>query len=106
MTATPVAPSGRRRGLDAVFPAWARRTHLRSHDPTRNAAARGSHRRCVATRYAPYAQRCLGFLYLAETWIWMKSKPRTAQTRTRLVCYGRGIFPREWRVDLDLISVL
>ena len=29
--------------------------------------------RRVATRYAQYAHRFLGFLYLAGAWIWLKS---------------------------------
>ena len=32
------------------------------------------HGRRVATRYTQYAHHCLGFLYLAGAWIWMKSK--------------------------------
>lgn len=47
-------------------------------DGTRRAAARVRGRlkpgRRVATRYAPYAQRGLGFLHLADVGLWLKSK--------------------------------
>ena len=29
--------------------------------------------RCVATRYDKHAPRCLGFLYWAAAWLWLKS---------------------------------
>ncbi len=55
------------------------------HDPERYKASNAMERglgwlkgwQRVATRYALYAHRCLGFLYLADlagTWIWMESK--------------------------------
>ena len=34
----------------------------------------------MATRYDPYAPRCLGFLYLAGAWIWLKSYLNTADS--------------------------
>lgn len=37
--------------------------------------------RRVATRYGRYARRCLGFLYLAATWIWLKAKLHTTRSR-------------------------
>ena len=60
--------------------------HIPARDPARywarNAGARArgglQHGRRVATRYAPYAQRCLGLLYRAGAWIWMKSNLNTA----------------------------
>ena len=30
------------------------------------------HKAPRGTRYAPYAQRCLGFRYLAAAWLWLK----------------------------------
>ena len=38
-------------------------------------------RRRVAARYDKYAQPCLGLLYLAATWIWLKSQPKSVPTR-------------------------
>lgn len=37
--------------------------------------------RRVATRYDRYARRCLGFLYLAATWIWLKAKLHATKSR-------------------------
>ena len=74
------------RGIEAVIPAWRRRLNPQPHasEPykARNAVERGlgglKGWRRVATRYDQYAHRCLGFLYLAEAWIWMESKLHTA----------------------------
>ena len=68
------------------MPARARRTNPQPHDPeryqARNAVERGlgwlKGRRRVATRYDKYAHRCLGFLYLAAAWIWLKPHIHTA----------------------------
>ena len=70
-----------RQGLEAVIPARKGRTNPRPHDPeryqARNDVERGlgwlKHGRRVATRYDKYAHHCLGFLYLAGAWIWLKS---------------------------------
>ena len=72
--------------IEAVIPTQHRRLNPQSRDPerypARHAAERGlgwlAHGRRVATRYAPYAHRCLGFLYLAGAWIGMKPKIHTA----------------------------
>ena len=69
------------RGIEAVIPSRAGRTNPQSHDPeryqARNAVERGIgwlKRGCrVAPRYDQYARRFLGFLYVAGTWIWLKS---------------------------------
>ena len=49
--------------------------------PARNAVARGlgwlKGWRRVAARYDQYVHHFLGFLYLVETWIWMKSNIHT-----------------------------
>ena len=74
------------RDIEAVLPARGRCLNPQSHDPerypARKAVERGlgglKHGRRVATRYAPYAHRCLGFLYLAGAWIGMKSKLHAA----------------------------
>ena len=65
------------RDVEAVIPARRGRTNPQPHDPeryqARNAVARGKPWRRVAARYAPYAQRFLGFLYLAAAWIGLQS---------------------------------
>ena len=69
------------RGIEAVIPARRGRIHPQPHDPekykARNAVERGIgglKQWCrVATRYDKHAQRCLGFLYLAAAWLWLKS---------------------------------
>ena len=74
------------RGTEAVIPARKGRTNPQPHDPelykARNAIERGigqlKQGRRVATRYDKYAQRFLGFLYLARAWIWLKSCLNTA----------------------------
>ena len=73
------------RDIKAVIPARRRRLNPQPHDPeryqARNAVERGigwrKHGCRVATRYDQYAQRFLGFLYLAAAWIWLKSYPNT-----------------------------
>ena len=82
MTATPSARGGRngtpRKG----------RTNPQPHDPepypARNAIERGlgwlQRGRRVTTRYDQYAHRFLGFLYLAEAWIWLQSYLNTTWT--------------------------
>ena len=70
-----------RQGIEPVIPARKGRTNPRPHDPerypARNAVERGigwlKHGRRVATRYDQYAHYCLGFLYWAGAWIWLKS---------------------------------
>ena len=69
------------RDIEAVLPARRGRLNPQPHDPeryqARNAVARGlggfQPWRRVATRYDKHAQRCLGFLYLAAAWLWLKS---------------------------------
>ena len=74
-----------RQDTESAIPARIRRTNPWSHDPewypARNTGERGLNWlkwwRRVATSYAPYAHRCLGFLYLAAAWIWLKSQLNT-----------------------------
>ncbi len=75
-----------RQGMEAVLPARARRTNPQPpHDPERYSARNAVKRaigwlprgRRVATRHAPYAQRCLDFPYLTATWIWLDSNANT-----------------------------
>ncbi len=74
------------RGTEAVLPARKGRTNPQPRDPerypARNAIERGLDglkQGCrVATCYAPYAHRYLGFLYWAGAWIWLKSYLNTA----------------------------
>ncbi len=69
------------RGAEAVIPARKGRTNPQPHAleryKARNAVERGigwlQRGRRVATRYNPYAQRFLGFLYLVGAWIWLQS---------------------------------
>ena len=56
-------------GIEAVILARKGRTNPQPHDPERYKGWRR-----VATRYDQYARRCLGFLYLAGAWIWLKSQ--------------------------------
>lgn len=54
--------------MEAVIPARGRRTPLRPRDPERHAMPgprRAPTRAARDPRYDPYAQRSLGFLYLA-----------------------------------------
>ena len=69
------------RGIEAVMLARRGRLNPQPHDPeryqARKAVARGlgglQPWRRVATRYDPYAQRFLGFLYWAAAWLWLQS---------------------------------
>ena len=67
------------RDMEAVIPARRGRTDpsLTTRNGTGRATPRGIGRlkpwRRVATRYDKYAQRFLGFLYLAAAWLWLKS---------------------------------
>ena len=69
------------RDIKAVLPARHGRLNPQPYDPekykARNAVERGIgglKQWCrVAIRYDQYAPRCLGFLYLAAAWIWLKS---------------------------------
>ena len=68
------------RDIEAVLPARRGRLNPQPHDPERHparkAVARGlgglKQGRRVATRYDQHAPRCLGFLYLAAAWLWLK----------------------------------
>ena len=68
------------RGIQAVISAWAGRLDPPSCDPEAYPARNAGERSCgwlqwwrhMATRYDKHAHRCLGFLYLAGTWIWLK----------------------------------
>ena len=74
------------RGAEAVLPARKGRTPSQPHNPeryqARNAIEGGlgwlKQGRRVATRYAPYAHRGLGFRYWAGAWIWLQSYLNTA----------------------------
>ena len=57
------------------------RNGTRCATPWHGAAARSRKWRRVATRYALYALRCLGFLYLAAAWIWAESPPQHYRAR-------------------------
>lgn len=80
LTAMPSGPAGTT-GFQAALPARPS-PGSPTYDPeayqARYAVARVfawfKGRRRMATRYAPYAHRCLGFLYLAGLWIWLKLK--------------------------------
>ena len=69
------------RDIKAVIPVRRGRTNPQPHAPERYQARKAMERglgglkqgRRVATRYDKYAQRFLGFLYLAAAWIWLKS---------------------------------
>ena len=71
------------RDIKAVIPAWRGRTYPSptTRNGTKRATPRGIGRlkpwRRVATRYDKYAQRFLGFLYLAAAWLWLKSYTNT-----------------------------
>ena len=74
------------RGIQAVIPSRAGRLDPPPCDPEAYSARNAVERSCgwlkgwrrVATRYDKHAPRCLGFLYLAGTWNWLKLNIHTA----------------------------
>ena len=82
MTSTPCAHGWRSRtsrpsfrpGSGARTPSPAPRTRRAT---SWNGASAGSNADDAWPPAMPYAQHCLGFLYWATAWIWLKSKPNT-----------------------------
>ena len=95
MTATPSARGRAHRGRHSG-PEGAHEPQ--PHDPeqykTRNAVERGIGW-LKATRYDPYAQWFLGFLYLAGAWIWLKAYLNTTNfSLARSISPVREMVPR------------
>ena len=87
------------RGIQAVIPARTGRLDLQSCDPEAYPARHAVARRCgwlkgwrrVAARYDQHAPRCLGFLCLAGTWIWLKLNIHNTQHTVMRLLLGYNI---------------